>query len=206
MKLYLLRHGEADANVKRLVTGTPEDSLTALGREQARGAGKLLARLEHNFAGAFVSHWRRAQETAAYSCPELSFIEDKRLGETWAGAVASIPRTQFDADFPSFFQDFDPERAFPEGESHAQLYARCVEWIRECSAHFGPEDAVLCATHMGPISCFLHYAFAIPMLEFPRFRPANASVTVLNVPQNHGVPITLELYNACILSSVSSEC
>lgn len=114
MKLYILRHGQAHANIKGLVTGSPADTLTNFGRSQAIEAGKLLKTITHDLSGYYVSHWRRAAETGALSIPDAQFVIDKRVGETCAGSVANMRREDFEASAPKFFVNFDPDAAFPE--------------------------------------------------------------------------------------------
>lgn len=184
MELYLLRHGRSLANAANLVTGSKTDALCPIGREQAGAAAKLLHRfgLDSGRAVCFVSDWQRAQETAALAAPALHFTVDARLGETDAGTAAALPLDAFNRAHPCFWSSFSPDRAYPGGESHAELFARVLDW-REDLENTLPSDAtVLAVTHAGPICCLLHAVCKTEMAHFPAFLAANASLTKLEQP------------------------
>lgn len=181
MHLYLLRHGQANTNVRRLVTGTPDDALTDEGRRQAAAAATLLDGLA--FEAVYTSHWRRASETGALAWPQGGFVVEERLGEIGGGDVADMPLAEFIARHPDFMPPWDPCRRFPGGESPADVYERATAWLKETASRFAPEARVLAVCHLGVISCLLQYIFSVPMRLFPRFNPPNASLSCLAVPQ-----------------------
>jgi broad specificity phosphatase PhoE len=59
---YYLRHGETEANAARIIAGSLDVDLTALGREQALIAARTLAR--EPISAVYSSPLRRARETA----------------------------------------------------------------------------------------------------------------------------------------------
>lgn len=181
MELYLLRHGRSLANTAHLVTGSKADPLCPEGRGQARTATGLLRRfgLDGGNTVCFASDWERAKETAALAAPALHFTVDARLGETDAGAAAEMPLDEFNRAHPTFWSSFSPDRAYPGGESHAELSARVLSWQRELETTLPPETKVLAVTHAGPICCLLHAACKVDMIHFPTFLAANASLTKL---------------------------
>ncbi len=181
MELYLLRHGLSLANVANLVTGNRTDVLCPEGRKQAEAAASLLRRfgLDGGDTVCFVSDWMRARETAALAAPEQCFTVDARLGETDAGAAAEMPLDEFNRAYPAFRSSFRPERAYPGGESHAELFARVLGWQKELETTLPSETKVLAVTHAGPISCLLHAVCRSDMAYFPAFLAANASLTKL---------------------------
>jgi phosphohistidine phosphatase len=67
-QLWLLRHGEAEPHDAR---PDAERRLTERGAEQARAAGRALARLELPVHLAFTSPKVRARDTAELACAEL---------------------------------------------------------------------------------------------------------------------------------------
>ncbi len=102
---YLVRHGEAQNNVQRIIASTLEGSkygLTDLGKQQAAAAGEQL-RLELARIGKaaadvrlVVSPIRRAQETAAAIAAALGLAEgqvatDERLREMEFGSYEGQP-------------------------------------------------------------------------------------------------------------------
>ena len=180
MELYLLRHGRSTANEKKLVTGDKGDDLCPAGKDQARAAGRLLRafRLDHPSTRCFVSDWGRAQETALLAAPDRDFAVEARLGETFAGEAANMARTAFAEAHPLFWNDFAPDRPYPGGESHRDLYDRVLSWQKDLEA-LPQETTALAVTHAGPICCLLHAACKVPLGYFPMFLAANASLTKL---------------------------
>jgi len=177
MDLFLLRHGRSVANERGLVTGSRHDALAPEGQEQARQAVALIARHGLAFTFHVVSDWRRAQETAGIFCPEARFAVDARLGETDAGDAAEMPLAAFNRRYPEFWSDFSPQRRYPGGESHQDLYARVADWFEELD-RTAPDDAsVLAVTHAGPICVLLHCICRTDMRHFPMFLARNASLT-----------------------------
>lgn len=61
--IYLVRHGETDANANNLVQGSTDFPLNDVGRKQARAAAEELRCIP--FAAAYSSDLDRARETAA---------------------------------------------------------------------------------------------------------------------------------------------
>ena len=66
MKLYMIRHGQSTANLKRELS-TPSTPLTEAGMQDARRAGKILS--GYRFDRVFVSPYLRARETQAIALP-----------------------------------------------------------------------------------------------------------------------------------------
>lgn len=181
MELYLLRHGRSLANTANLVTGRKTDILCPEGQKQARAASTLLRyfEIESGSTVSFVSDWERAKETAALAAPDMSFIIDARLGETNAGTAAAMSLDEFNQTHPVFWSSFKPDRPYPGGESHADLYARVLEWQEELEHTVPAGVKVLAVTHAGPICCLLHAACKTDMTHFPTFLATNASLTKL---------------------------
>ena len=59
-KLVLVRHGQSTWNLENRFTGWTDVDLTDLGREEARGAGKLLREDGYDFDIAYTSVLKRA--------------------------------------------------------------------------------------------------------------------------------------------------
>jgi broad specificity phosphatase PhoE len=87
MRLYLLRHGESEANVGVFINDDPTRPvlLTAKGREQAATAAQALSCISFNHA--YASQFPRAQQTAEIILAgrDLSLTVDARLNERRSG-------------------------------------------------------------------------------------------------------------------------
>jgi phosphohistidine phosphatase len=96
-QLWLLRHGEAEPHDAR---PDAERRLTERGEEQARAAGRALARLELPIHVAFTSPKVRARDTAALVCAELGIepMEHAALADGFDAAEAHVLAEASDAD------------------------------------------------------------------------------------------------------------
>lgn len=75
MNIYIVRHGQSQDNAHKIVSGISETTLTQLGREQARLAGKQANELKIDFIAC--SPLGRAKETAALIADALDYPESK---------------------------------------------------------------------------------------------------------------------------------
>ncbi|KAG8954460.1 hypothetical protein FRC04_011787 [Tulasnella sp. 424] len=94
LNVYLVRHGETDANRQGIVQGQLETTLNATGREQARRLALALKDVE--FLHAFVSNHTRAIETAAAvmkELPTLKWTVHPGLRERFFGDLQGKKRT-----------------------------------------------------------------------------------------------------------------
>lgn len=62
MKLYIVRHGETECNVKRVYYGSLDVSITEKGRRQAAAVGDMLRNVI--FDKVIISGLRRTRQTA----------------------------------------------------------------------------------------------------------------------------------------------
>jgi len=130
--LVLIRHGQSEDNEQDLFSGLRDPALTARGEEEARAAGRELARLGFRFTHAFTSVLQRAGRTmelilAELGQSDLPVVRNSALNERDYGALAGLNKTQAR-------ERFGPERvriwrksydAVPQGgESLAMTAAR----------------------------------------------------------------------------------
>lgn len=131
---YLMRHGETDANVKNVLSGQEDVSLTAQGRAQARAAQAIVERLAAKPSAVVHSHLSRARETAHCVADGfgLSFSEDSLLGERHFGDWVGIPYDEYTARRAA---GINP----PGGESAEDFRARIAKgFTRVLAAHERP--------------------------------------------------------------------
>ena len=139
--LYLMRHGQTEFNVKRLVQGHCDSPLTELGVAQAHEAGAWIARQGVTFARICTSPLGRAVKTAGIVREELAAGGDA----VPAVPVAPVPDVEvvdglIERDYGSFEQGpkddvpgnlWDPgESVVPfGGEGSRELRQRMVETL-----------------------------------------------------------------------------
>ena len=89
---YFLRHGESELNAQRIIAGSIDTELTALGRQQALAAADALANAP--ITAIYTSAMRRVRETAAPIAERLKLpvIVISELGERNWGSFEGMPR------------------------------------------------------------------------------------------------------------------
>src|SRR5436190_19867786 len=103
-KLVLVRHGESAWNKENRFTGWTDVDLTDRGVEEARGAGRLLAREGYDFDCTFTSVLTRAIRTLHLALEEMDRLwlpeeKDWRLNERHYGALQGLNKAETAAKF-----------------------------------------------------------------------------------------------------------
>lgn len=86
MRLFLIRHGESQANIDRVYAGHVDTPLTANGCEQARSIRNVLARIP--FDRVYTSDLSRAWDTQKYALPNAACTPTQLLREFNVGDLA----------------------------------------------------------------------------------------------------------------------
>ncbi|WP_447979729.1 histidine phosphatase family protein [Candidatus Nitrospira bockiana] len=179
--MYLVRHGQSVGNALGHVTGAYGCPLTEQGRSSVLDLRRLCEAVQLEWTHYYASPMARAIETSRLLVPSARFEIVPALEETDAGICAEWTLSRFNAEYPEFFSDFRPERCYPKGESHHQLYARCTRWFERMVGRASDGDRILIVAHGGSINSILHYALEIPLSKFPWFNLLPASLSILRV-------------------------
>lgn len=145
MRIYLIRHGQTDANRNAVIQGRADNPLNETGRDQARQTGQYLKKLDINFDFCVSSPLDRAIETTEIIKDILglkmkTYIEDElierdfgdfdgnRIEEGYFKAVHEglIPGMELDeqiekrvkAFFDSFFKTNNHKQVLMVAHSH----------------------------------------------------------------------------------------
>ena len=160
VRIYIVRHGESEANVNNLMAGHANFPLTDKGREQARLTAAALADVK--FDGIYSSDLIRAVETAAAHA-ELrglaaeSVVQNQGLRELFVGDWERVSFVDLEAKYGDFytvtwkkgFGSFTP----PGGESVPHMAERMCSTVAEI-ARAVEGDTILIASHGGAIRAF----------------------------------------------------
>lgn len=138
MKIYVIRHGQTELNVKGLINGQLEDALTAEGMEQARNAAKSLpSTIKH----LYVSPLNRARQTAEILNAELNLpitFHDE-LKEVNFGKLQGTPYLpEYKKRHTSLDYDWGPS-----GENAEQVKTRMFKILREIQKESGDGEALI---------------------------------------------------------------
>lgn len=127
MKLYLVRHGESEANKKGIYSGFLDTKLTDKGESQARECHKLLKHV--NFDKVICSDLQRAYKTALMvsAIDEKDLIVKEGLREMNFGRWEGLSHKEIlknDKDYYEKWMKDYYKLTTPEGESLNSFYER----------------------------------------------------------------------------------
>lgn len=150
---YVMRHGEAEHNIQRIMSTDLADChhLTEKGKEQALKAGEFLK--DKKIDVIFASPFLRTQETMKEVCEVIGFdhkkiVKDARIAEIRAGVLNAGPVDDYRAFFSGGkFAHFTKR---PEGgENYADLRARVSDFLYDIDARYEGKT-ILVVTHDSP--------------------------------------------------------
>lgn len=162
-RFLLLRHGQTELSVQRRYSGRGNPPLTAVGREQAARAAKMLA-AKGDIAAVVTSPLGRARETAEATAAALGLevrvidgLTETDFGE-WEGLTF---REAADRD-PELHARWlgDPALPAPGGESFDQVRERVENARRDLVARY-PGANIVVVSHVTPIKTLLQLALGV---------------------------------------------
>lgn len=162
MRIYLVRHGESECNVRRMLYGRTDCALTELGCGQARQVGEKL-RGEH-IARCISSPLIRAAETARLALwnRDVPIELDDGLVEQDMGEWENVPFEGLMEEMPellgAMLNDWT-QVVPPGGEPYASLKERVKRVVDRVMA--SGEDTLIVA-HNGPLTTALTLLLDMP--------------------------------------------
>ena len=163
--LFLVRHGQSEANVMQKASKAGDQSLyteetmtvpdrswrlTELGVQQAKVAGAWIAEQGVGFDRAIVSTYTRTRETAANLGLDVRWEENRVIRERSWGEIGSLPKQEFARQYAQnkAYRDSDPLYwAPPAGESIANVAENRVRNILSTLHRENARENVLMVTH-----------------------------------------------------------
>jgi len=176
--IYLIRHGETQANRDGIFRGRGEVPLSAAGLKQAQ---ELCAHFSaREVQRVFSSPLRRAAQTAVACFPGRAVELQELVNNLDLGRWAGRNKKEIAAEEPELWRRWleEPERmSFPGGESLAAVKARARAFNRLLTDASGESFAVV--SHRSVLKCLLAEALGLGSKWFWKFHLDNASVSVL---------------------------
>ncbi len=161
---WIMRHGEAENNVKGILSGDPTapHHLTEKGKAQVGKAAELLKSKGATFDLVFVSPFIRTQETAAivrekFGMKADRFITDERIRElgsgSWNGRKVS--------EYITHFNHFDRFDSRPDGvENFADIKKRMGDFLYDIEKEHEGKN-ILIITHESPAHLLIAAAMGL---------------------------------------------
>lgn len=123
MKVFLIRHGESEANKNGVICGWLDVSLTDKGREDAKLAKTYLSNVK--FDKVYSSDLKRAKETANIVLPDFEAETTPLIREIGVGDLQGLKVADYSEEIKKFiaegYKDYN-------GESREELLNRVVEF------------------------------------------------------------------------------
>ena len=160
MKLYLIRHGESEANSTASHAGWAQVPLTAKGEGEARAVGDRLRREDLTFDRIYTSDLRRAMQTHALALPDTTarttpLIREVNVG-TLAGRLIADCTREMGEPYLAAKSRFD-FRTWG-GENYEMFCTRILQFVRQIEQEDGETIAAFC--HGGVIHAVLDMLFS----------------------------------------------
>ena len=191
--MILMRHGQADNNVNRILVGRHiESHLTEYGKHQVLDTAKYLG--EISIDKVLVSPVVRTIETAEIVCEYLGldYQIDERLYEIELGRLVGMNYEEIISKYGNLFLEFYTENEAaltPYGvESFASIKQRIKNILDEMAETYSDRN-VLMISHLDPIKAAIAIILDLKPESLYKWQIRNASLTILK-NDNKGYTLT----------------
>ncbi|MER9301393.1 histidine phosphatase family protein [Mesorhizobium sp. M0293] len=165
--VYIVRHGQTAWNAEFRLQGQADTDLNALGREQATGNGRRLAKLVQNPEefDFVASPMKRTRETmqrvrVAMKLDPGAYRTDPRLVEVNFGDWQGFTFPELETRYPgaSRIRALDKWNFQPPGEG-AESYQMLLERVRPCFDAI--QRRTICVTHGGVMRALFRFVLGL---------------------------------------------
>ncbi|ERT13963.1 adenosylcobalamin/alpha-ribazole phosphatase [Photorhabdus temperata] len=195
MRLFLVRHGQTEANLSGVFCGMTDVKLTETGINQARQVARYLSAV--TFSQAISSMLQRARHTAEI------ILADRRLS---AGINAQLNEMHFGAWEMRHHHDLqhedakawaawlaDWQQASPTGGETFPAFAARIENVVQQLLKQDSQDNLLLVAHQGVLGLLLARLLAMPPAAMWHFHFEQGAYSVVEI--HHGLT-TLRTFNS----------
>jgi broad specificity phosphatase PhoE len=181
-RIFVVRHGETDGNLKKIYRGRWDLPLNATGEQQVKKAGAALKPFE--LTAIYQSPLLRTKQTAVALAEHQAVTpqDDGSLIDIDYGEWTKIPDAEVANKYPDLYDLWkkSPHRVvFPSGEGLADVRKRIEPGLRKVAeSHNGKNIALV--SHRVPIKVILCAALGLDDSAFWRIQVDAASISVLD--------------------------
>lgn len=182
---YIVRHGQTEWNIKKLIQGHKDSPLTETGIDIAKQHAKNLENIQ--FAAVFSSNSLRAKRTADIIALEKNIavktthlLRERSFGK-YEGKSLSIFTNELRQLMEKFRKMSDEKKKkykYPTMESDEQVISRFITFLREIALAY-PSKTVLVVSHSGTISLLLIHLGLMKYHENPTYLFPHNSYVIL---------------------------
>lgn len=153
MKIYLVRHGETDANKDKIMQGQSQNlQLNQNGVMQATNLKNKLKdiRFDVCFTSPLIRAWSTAMVIAG---DRVEIKEDKRLIERYLGNLENKDRKLYDVNK---YWDYNLNSNDEDVEPIQDIFKRCNRFVEDLKKNYQDDAVILIVSH-GAITRCLHH-------------------------------------------------
>ena len=174
MKLFLIRHGQSEANLSFCYAGQSDSKLTELGRQQAMAVRPILKDI--SFDCVYSSDLSRAMDTQKLALPDYNAETTPLLREFAVGSLAGKPFIKLESD-PALVsvrkRDYTPFG----GENADMVYDRLRQFLSGLEQN--PCENVAAFVHNGIMLTMLRVAIGTDF-DYGATRSGNCAVHIFD--------------------------
>jgi broad specificity phosphatase PhoE len=199
-RFLIIRHGQSEANAKKIVQGLRDFPLDEAGRAQAAALGAWLK--PSGIQTILSSPLRRAAETASILAAALGLAAPtvfQPLSEIDTGSFSGLSLDEAKERFPDIHAEFERSswEGVPDAERAQVVWRRAIlVWEELRSRAMAGAKCVACVSHGGLIQWLVRSTFGtrswMPLL--PTWNCGVFELLVEPVPASRGKPASARLY------------
>jgi broad specificity phosphatase PhoE len=180
-RLFLLRHGETQANISMIYQGQGDSPLSELGLEESKQLSQALK--GEKFAAVYSSNLNRSYETARIIAEnhKLEVVKIPELAERYYGVFEGLTFSAIKQKYPELYSTWlmHPDKArIEKAETIEELQERGVSAIQKLIAkHLGQTICVV--GHGGINRCILFHYMNLGLDNFWRIRQDNCCINII---------------------------
>lgn len=174
--LYLIRHGESEADILKVHEGRADFPLTERGRQQAAAMGRWMAE-NTEIRMIFASTLLRASQTAGYlaEATGLPVTHDTDLMEFNNGLLAGLPFEEAARRYPRV-ENLPPDKSVYGQETQLEFRARADRALAKCLAQVPDGSAAAIVSHGGMINQLFASLIGLPPAHSVRFGTGDTGI------------------------------
>lgn len=187
-QLYLLRHGQTDANAFGIIQGQSSNlPLNNIGIKQAEFTAAALSKTNLNYA--YISPALRAKQTAKKILeshnPMVLSETHLNLAEINFGVLEGITFAEAEKTYPDLikiYREKPSQCVFPNGESMASAYERVGRTVNTILINHSHNETIFIVSHGGALSLIFIYLFDLDMDKmFHAIRHHNCGLSIIGL-------------------------
>ena len=179
MKIFLVRHGETDWNLKGKIQGNTDIELNKTGIKQAYELSNKMLEKNYKFSKIYSSPQKRALQTAKIlsentniECIVVDKLKEMNLGK-WEGLAWSEVRENYPLEYKEWFVKRRYTKT-PNGESYEEMLERVLDSLYKIIDD--NSDNIVIVTHSAVIMSLQCYITNTDFDKMTKFRTDNASI------------------------------